>query len=164
MAAIAVTKLSKTFRVPGHGPRKYVDAVRSISFEVDQGERLAYIGPNGAGKSTSIKILTGILHPSSGFTPWTERKKLVRHIGTLFGQRSQLWFQLTPRQTFDLLASIYGVDRHERRVAELADLLEAGELFDLPVRSLSLGQRSIHLISLPAPRRCCYSPPSPPRS
>jgi ABC-2 type transport system ATP-binding protein len=147
MAAIAVTKLSKTFRVPGHGPRKYVDAVRSISFEVDQGERLAYIGPNGAGKSTSIKILTGILHPSNGdalvlgFTPWTERKKLVRHIGTLFGQRSQLWFQLTPRQTFDLLASIYGVDRHERRVAELADLLEAGELFDLPVRSLSLGQR-----------------------
>src|SRR5918996_3541401 len=147
MAAIAVAELSKTFRAPGPRPRRHIEAVRNISFEVDQGERLAYIGPNGAGKSTSIKILTGILHPTSGdalvlgFTPWTQRKKLVRHIGTLFGQRSQLWFQLTPRQTFDLLASIYGVDAHERRVAELADLLEAGDLFDVPVRNLSLGQR-----------------------
>lgn len=144
-AAVVVDKLSKTFRVAGSGPRRSVAAVRNISFEVEQGERPAYIGPNGAGKSTSIKILTGILHPTSGgatvlgYTPWTERKKLVRHIGTLFGQRSQLWFQLTPRQTFDLLASIYGVENHRQRVDELADLLEAGELFDVPVRNLSLG-------------------------
>jgi ABC-2 type transport system ATP-binding protein len=147
MAAIVVDRLSKTFRASGTGRRRPVEAVRSISFEVEQGERLAYIGPNGAGKSTSIKILTGILHPTSGealvlgFTPWKQRRKLVRHIGTLFGQRSQLWFQLTPRQTFDLLASIYGVEEHRRRVAELADLLEAADLFDLPVRTLSLGQR-----------------------
>ena len=147
MAAIVVDRLSKTFRVSGSGRRRPIEAVRSISFAVEQGERLAYIGPNGAGKSTSIKILTGILHPTSGeasvlgFTPWAQRRKLVRHIGTLFGQRSQLWFQLTPRQTFDLLASIYGVEEHERRVEELADLLEARPLFDLPVRTLSLGQR-----------------------
>ncbi|HZA41426.1 MAG TPA: ATP-binding cassette domain-containing protein [Actinomycetota bacterium] len=147
MAAIAVAELSKTFRAPGPRPRRHIEAVRNISFEVDQGERLAYIGPNGAGKSTSIKILTGILHPSSGdalvlgFTPWKQRKKLVRQIGTLFGQRSQLWFQLTPRQTFGLLASIYGVDAHEQRVTELGELLEAGDLFDVPVRNLSLGQR-----------------------
>src|ERR687891_1360579 len=147
MAAIAVAELSKTFRAPGPRPRRHIEAVRNISFEVDQGERLAYIGPNGAGKSTSIKILTGILHPSSGdalvlgFTPWKQRKKLVRQIGTLFGQRSQLWFQLTPRQTFGLLASIYGVNAHEQRVTELGELLEAGDLFDVPVRDLSLGQR-----------------------
>jgi ABC-2 type transport system ATP-binding protein len=150
MAAIEAVGLSKTF-YSGSGPRRRVgiEAVRDISLSVDRGERLAYIGPNGAGKSTSIKMLTGILHPTSGeakvlgFTPWTERRKLVRHIGALFGQRSQLWFQLTPRRTFDLLGSIYRLDEREKdaRVAELAELLEASELFDTPVRNLSLGQR-----------------------
>jgi ABC-2 type transport system ATP-binding protein len=148
MAAIEVSKLSKSF--PASGPRRKrvpVVAVRDISFDVEQGERLAYIGPNGAGKSTSIKMLTGILHPTEGdarvldYVPWSERRKLVRHIGTLFGQRSQLWFQLTPRQTFALLASVYAIDRADARVAELAELLEAGDLFDVPVRNLSLGQR-----------------------
>lgn len=148
MAAIEAEGLSKSFRVPGpRRRRRTVEAVRNISFSVEPGERLAYIGPNGAGKSTSIKMLTGILHPSSGgasvlgFTPWTQRKQLVRHIGTLFGQRSQLWFQLTPRQTFKLLATIYRVPGVDRRIGELGELLEAVELFDVPVRSLSLGQR-----------------------
>jgi ABC-2 type transport system ATP-binding protein len=148
MAAIETQDLSKTF--VSRGPRRrrrVVEAVRDITFDVEQGERLAYIGPNGAGKSTSIKILTGILYPTRGkatvlgFTPWAERRKLVRNIGTLFGQRSQLWSQLSPRQSFALLARIYDVEDPDRRVLELGDLLEASELFDTPVRNLSLGQR-----------------------
>jgi viologen exporter family transport system ATP-binding protein len=149
MAAIEALELTKSFASGGRGRRRrVVEAVRGITFSVEAGERLAYIGPNGAGKSTSIKMLTGILHPSHGdarvlgFTPWSERKKLVRHIGTLFGQRSQLWFQLTPRQSFTLLGAIYGLaGRLGARVGELAELLEAGDLFDVPVRNLSLGQR-----------------------
>jgi ABC-2 type transport system ATP-binding protein len=150
MDAIVVDQLRKTF--PGSGrmrKRAPVEAVAGISFTVEAGERLAYIGPNGAGKSTSIKMLIGILHPSSGraevlgLVPWQQRRRLAGRIGTLFGQRSQLWFQLTPRQTYGLLARIYRVtaDEERARIAELGDLLDAGELFDRPVRSLSLGQR-----------------------
>ena len=149
MVTIEAHDLAKTFAVRRGRVRADIQAVRSISFSVEQGERLAYIGPNGAGKSTSIKILTGILHPTSGdakvlgYRPWTERRQLVRHIGTLFGQRSQLWFELTPRRTFTLLAAIYGLDHGQgaRRIDELAELLDAGDLFDIPVRNLSLGQR-----------------------
>jgi ABC-2 type transport system ATP-binding protein len=145
MVAIRAADLAKTFRGRGGD----VEAVRGITFEVEAGERLAYIGPNGAGKSTSIKMLTGILHPSAGtasvlgLVPWRERRALARRIGTLFGQRSQLWFQLEPRETFRLLGRIYGLSRGEtaRRVAALADLLSAADLVDRPVRSLSLGQR-----------------------
>jgi len=147
--AIEVRGLTKVFETGRRRARRRVEAVRDISFTVDPGERIAYIGPNGAGKSTSIKILTGILHPSRGeatvlgVVPWLDRRRLAMRIGTLFGQRSQLWFELTPRQSYRMLAAIYGLDRqHERaRVSELADLLEAHDLFDVPVRSLSLGQR-----------------------
>ncbi|MGH9213511.1 MAG: ABC transporter ATP-binding protein [Acidimicrobiales bacterium] len=105
--------------------------------------------PNGAGKSTSIKILTGILHPSCGeatvlgVVPWVDRRRLAARIGTLFGQRSLLWFELTPRQSYRMLAAIYGLDRRreQARAGELAELLDAGDLFDVPVRNLSLGQR-----------------------
>jgi ABC-2 type transport system ATP-binding protein len=145
-AAIEAIDLRKTF------PRRRgepVEAVAGISFAVEPGERLAYIGPNGAGKSTSIKMLTGILYPSSGdarvlgIVPWRGRRELAGRIGTLFGQRSQLWFQLSPRQTYGLLARIYRISapEQERRIAELGELLEARDLFDQPVRSLSLGQR-----------------------
>src|SRR5688572_6593943 len=142
---IATRALSKTFKTRG----RTVEAVRDISFEVERGERLAYIGPNGAGKSTSIKILTGILHPTAGeatvlgIVPWQERKRLAARIGTLFGQRSLLWLELTPRQSYRMLAAIYGLDRarERERVSELAELLEAADLFDVPVRNLSLGQR-----------------------
>jgi ABC-2 type transport system ATP-binding protein len=140
-AAIDAVSLAKRFRS--------VDAVADVTMSVRRGERVAYIGPNGAGKSTSIKMLTGILHPTSGtaqvlgLVPWQSRRALAMHIGTLFGQRSQLWFELTPRQSFRMLAAIYQLDRQQRaaRVAELGELLEAAELFDVPVRSLSLGQR-----------------------
>jgi ABC-2 type transport system ATP-binding protein len=147
--AIEVSGLTKEF-VTGRGKsRRRVEAVRYISFSVEPGERVAYIGPNGAGKSTSIKILTGILHPTEGeatvlgVVPWHDRKRLAARIGTLFGQRSQLWSELTPRQSYRMLAAIYGLDaaREARRIGELADLLDAGDLFDQPARNLSLGQR-----------------------
>jgi ABC-2 type transport system ATP-binding protein len=147
--AIEVAGLTKTFTSGRRRDRRTVEAVRGITFTVEPGERLAYIGPNGAGKSTSIKILTGILHPSAGqatvlgIVPWEDRRRLAGRIGTLFGQRSQLWFELTPRQSFRMLAAIHGLDAvsERRRIGELADLLDAGDLFDQPVRSLSLGQR-----------------------
>ncbi len=143
--AIEAAGLVKRFGSRADG----VDAVSDLTVSVEPGERLAYIGPNGAGKSTSIKIMTGILHPTAGsarvlgLVPWQERRRLAARIGTLFGQRSQLWFELTPRQSFRMLAAIYDLDqqREARRVAELVELLEAADLFDMPVRSLSMGQR-----------------------
>ena len=148
-SVIEARDLTKRF-VTGRGrKRKSVEAVRGVSLRVDAGERLAFIGPNGAGKSTSIKILTGILHPTAGiatvlgFVPWQQRRQLAARIGTLFGQRSQLWFELTPRQSFRMLAAIYDIDRprERRRVEQLGELLGAADLFDIPVRTLSLGQR-----------------------
>jgi ABC-2 type transport system ATP-binding protein len=146
MIAIEARELRKTFPVRRGAP---VEAVAGISFAVEAGERLAYIGPNGAGKSTSIKMLTGILHPTSGdaevlgIVPWKKRRQLAARIGTLFGQRSQLWYQLTPRQTYGLLGRIYRIpaDEERRRLARLGELLDATQLFDQPVRGLSLGQR-----------------------
>ena len=149
MLAISTHELSKEFRAGRGRDRRRVEAVRDITFTVERGERLAYIGPNGAGKSTSIKMLTGILYPTRGeatvlgLVPWTQRRELARRIGTLFGQRSQLWFELTTRQTLHLLARIYRLDADDarRRTDELAELLGATDLIDQPVRSLSLGQR-----------------------
>ncbi|MFZ6004116.1 MAG: ABC transporter ATP-binding protein [Actinomycetota bacterium] len=145
---IEVRGLTKVFET-GRRARRRVEAVRQITFTVEAGERIAYIGPNGAGKSTSIKILTGILHPTSGearvlgIVPWQDRRRLAARIGTLFGQRSLLWLELTPRQSYRMLAAIYGLDkaREHARVAELGELLEATDLFEVPVRNLSLGQR-----------------------
>jgi ABC-2 type transport system ATP-binding protein len=147
--SIEVRGLTKVFETGRRRARRRIEAVREISFTVEPGERIAYIGPNGAGKSTSIKILTGILHPTSGdatvlgIVPWRERRRLAARIGTLFGQRSLLWFELTPRQSYRMLAAIYELDRRREaaRVGELAELLDAGDLFDQPVHSLSLGQR-----------------------
>src|SRR3954452_20669312 len=138
---VHVAGLTKVFETGRGKRRSRVEAVRDISFTVADGERVAYIGPNGAGKSTSIKMLTGILHPTAGtaevlgLTPWNERRQLTRRIGTLFGQRSQLWQELSPRETFRMLGAIYRLEApHLRnRVAELGELLEAADLFDLPV-------------------------------
>src|SRR5689334_25306133 len=97
---IEVRALTKVFESGRRKRRTRVEAVRDITLTVAAGERVAYIGPNGAGKSTSIKMLTGILHPTSGtaevlgMVPWKQRRQLTRRIGTLFGQRSQLWFEL----------------------------------------------------------------------
>src|SRR3954451_16918081 len=139
MIAIEARELRKTFPVRRGAP---VEAVAGISFAVEAGGRLAYIGPHRAGKSTSIKMLTGILYPSSGdatvlgIVPWKRRRELAARIGTLFGQRSQLWYQLTPRQTYALLARIYRIPDGEdaRRIDELGDLLDARALSVQPVR------------------------------
>src|SRR6188474_2898563 len=122
--AIEVRGLTKIFRTGRRGSKREVEAVASLDLDVAAGERLAYIGPNGAGKSTSIKILTGILHPTRGeakvlgIVPWQERQRLAQRIGTLFGQRSLLWLELAPRQSYRMLAAIYGLDRanEQRRI------------------------------------------------
>ncbi len=126
-----------------------VQAVKDISFTVERGEICAFIGPNGAGKSTTIKMLTGILHPTSGeisvlgFNPAKQRQKLSYHIGTVFGQKSQLWFHLPPTDSFTLLGAIYDLDKStlKKRVDELTECFELGDLLKIPVRKLSLGQR-----------------------
>lgn len=126
-----------------------VTAVDGITLHVPAGQSVAFIGPNGAGKSTTIKILTGILYPSSGevkvlgFTPWSERRKLAQHIGAVFGQRSQLWYHLPAGDTFELIARIYGLERgafNQTRDA-LVERFALGPFMDTPVRKLSLGQR-----------------------
>lgn len=126
-----------------------VDAVKGIDLTVERGEALAFIGPNGAGKSTTIKMLTGILHPSSGaaqvlgYVPWQQRKQLAFRIGSVFGQKSQLWLHLPPVDAFNLLARVYELDwtEYQRRRAELVDLFDLGEIMHVATRKLSLGQR-----------------------
>lgn len=124
-------------------------AVDGVSFTIQPGERVAFIGPNGAGKSTTLKLLSGILSPDSGHAsvlghvPWRERRKLAYRVGTLFGQRSQLWYHLPVRDTFALLASVYEVEpaRHARRFAELSAVFGLEPLLSTPVSKLSLGER-----------------------
>jgi ABC-2 type transport system ATP-binding protein len=126
-----------------------VSAVKDISFDIAQGERVAFIGPNGAGKSTTLKMLSGILYPTSGhasvagFVPWEKRQELAKHIGLVFGQRSQLWYHIPVRQSLELLGKIYGLDNvtYESQLKMLDETFSLGELLDRPVKSLSLGQR-----------------------
>jgi ABC-2 type transport system ATP-binding protein len=126
-----------------------VHAVRDVSFSVERGEMVGYIGPNGAGKSTTIKMLTGILVPTSGrlavagVDPSRDRVALTRRIGVVFGQRTTLWWDLPLRDSFDLLRRIYRIDvaRYRDNLATFTELLELGDLLDTPVRQLSLGQR-----------------------
>lgn len=162
MAAIALSNLSKTYKVKVRReglknamkslikPQyKEVEAVKDVSFTVDEGEMLAFIGPNGAGKSTTIKMLTGILHPTSGFAsvlgfdPSKDRRKLSYQIGAVFGQKSQLSFHLPPMDSFRLLSHVYEIEKsvYERRIAFLSEFLELKDFLDSPVRKLSLGQR-----------------------
>ena len=125
------------------------EALRGVSFSLEAGELVGYIGPNGAGKSTTIKILSGILTPDGGKccvlgrTPWKERARHVRHIGVVFGQRSQLWWDLPVADSFALLRDIYRLSEAEyrRTLKELTDALDLATLLATPVRQLSLGQR-----------------------
>ena len=162
MSQIIVENLSKSFfisqRTEGikgaltglfHRTRKEVKALDNISFQVKKGEMIGYIGPNGAGKSTTIKILSGILTPDSGTclvngkTPWKERISHVSGIGVVFGQRTQLWWDLPVIESFKLLKAIYRIpeELYETNKRELTELLQLDQFSDTPVRQLSLGQR-----------------------
>lgn len=162
MAAIDVQDLRKTFKVQKNRgglkgafvdlfKREYneVMAVKDISFQIPEGEICGYIGENGAGKSTTIKMLTGILVPTSGhltvggYVPYEEREKFVRNIGVVFGQRSQLWWDIGVVESFELLRKVYRVGEadYRKRLDELVERLELQELLNRPVRKLSLGQR-----------------------
>ncbi|MBK8165819.1 MAG: ATP-binding cassette domain-containing protein [bacterium] len=129
--------------------RRLLRAVDDVSFTIEPGEMVGYIGANGAGKSTTIKMLTGILTPSAGtvevggLVPWRQRQQYTRHIGVVFGQRTQLWWDLAVVESFRLLKKIYEVDdaTYERQMALFDELLETGKLLSQPVRKLSLGQR-----------------------
>ena len=162
MSQIEVCNISKTFKV---AKRKsgikntlkaflkreyiYVDALKDVSFKIEKGEILGYIGPNGAGKSTTIKMLSGILTPDSGtikvnqMVPYKDREKYVREIGVVFGQRSQLWWDIPAEDTFDLIKEIYKLDKEEydKTKEELVNTLNLKEIINIPVRQLSLGQR-----------------------
>lgn len=159
---IKLHDIHKTFRVAkrqaGFGSavkalfsREYetVHALKDISFTIHDGEMVGYIGPNGAGKSTTIKIMCGILTPDNGScdingrTPWRDRVRHVREIGVVFGQRSQLWWDVPIIDSFELLRDIYKVENplYKHNLNELSDLLDLGELLKTPARSLSLGQR-----------------------
>ncbi|CAH1218829.1 Vitamin B12 import ATP-binding protein BtuD [Paenibacillus plantiphilus] len=162
MLAIDVHDLRKQFKVQKNREgltgalkdlfkREYneITAVKDISFQIPQGEICGYIGENGAGKSTTIKMLTGILVPTSGhikvngYVPFKEREKFVKEIGVVFGQRSQLWWDIGVIESFQLLRKVYRVPEAEfrKRLDELVERLQLGELLNRPVRKLSLGQR-----------------------
>ena len=162
MAMIKVQELKKYFKVARRHSgslaalrnlfnREYrlVPAVDGVSFEIQPGEIVGYLGPNGAGKSTTIKMLSGLLVPTSGemevngFLPWKDRSRYVAHIGAVFGQRTTLWWDLPVRESLDMLQHIYSVPSpiFQKNLSEFIDLLELDEFLDTPVRSLSLGQR-----------------------
>ena len=155
MSYIEVSDLRKTFVIRKKRPhslfrdKEAVEALKGVSFTVEQGELLGYIGPNGAGKSTTVKILSGILTPDSGsvsvdgLTPWENRKDHVRRIGVVFGQRTQLWWDVPICDSFSLLRDIYRIPEAEYRVRleELTDALQLAPLLRTPLRLMSLGQR-----------------------
>lgn len=159
---IQVNHLTKTYRVSrrdgglmqaikalGKRETQEIRALDDLSFTIADGEIVGYIGPNGAGKSSTIKVLSGILVPDggecivNGRVPWKQRKQHVAEIGVVFGQRSQLWWDVPVVDSFELLKDIYRVDdaRYRRNVEELTELLDLGDLLRTPARQLSLGQR-----------------------
>lgn len=159
---IQAEHLQKTFRVRKRNAgfknaakaffsREYeeIHALNDVSFRIEDGEAVGYIGPNGAGKSSTIKILSGILTPDSGTcvidgrVPWKDRRAHVSQIGVVFGQRSQLWWDVPVIDSFELIRDIYAVteDVYKRNLRDLTDLLSLSEILKTPARSLSLGQR-----------------------
>lgn len=159
---IQVTDLNKLFKVTKRRPGMVgtlqnlvrpeyvtVKAVDGVSFSLQEGELVGYLGPNGAGKSTTIKMLTGLLVPSSGevwvdgFIPWRDRPRYVARIGAVFGQRTTLWWDLPVIESFELLQPMYRVPlkRFRQNLDEFIALLDMQEFLNTPVRSLSLGQR-----------------------
>ena len=159
---IEMKGISKTYRIrkreAGIGPAvkalftrdcTEIQALKGMSFTIPDGQIVGYIGPNGAGKSTTIKILSGILRPDSGectvngMVPWEDRKKYVSKLGVVFGQRSQLWWDVPVIESFQLLRDIYRVERGEfqSNLSRLTEQLDLQSFLNAPVRLLSLGQR-----------------------
>jgi ABC-2 type transport system ATP-binding protein len=159
---ISVRDLCKTYRVPEREPGlaaalkslahrrvREVQAVRGVSFEVEAGEMVGFIGPNGAGKTTTLKMLSGLLHPTSGearvlgHIPWERRPAYLSRISMVLGNKSQMMWDIPPLDTFQVLGDIYGVAPADlrRTLDELVTLLEMEELLSKPVRNLSLGER-----------------------
>src|SRR3954452_2865878 len=162
MSAIQVTGLTKAFRTykkqPGFGGavkglfrRQYEQtvAVKDVAFQVEPGELVGFLGPNGAGKTTTLKMLSGLLYPTSGsarvlgYVPWNREDGYRRQFALLLGQKNQLWWDLPARESLELNAKIYGIPRPtlERTVAELTELLQVKEKLSVMVRELSLGER-----------------------
>jgi ABC-2 type transport system ATP-binding protein len=162
MTLIFVKDVCKTYQVPKHSKGfwnhiktlvrseyEVKTALDCISFTIDEGELIGFIGPNGAGKSTAIKLLSGILVPNHGtievfgLTPWKHRLQVVQQIGVVFGQRSQLWWDLQVVESFKLLKAIYKISNQDYRqtLGELVKRLDLANLLYVPVRLLSLGQR-----------------------
>ena len=162
MSFIEVKQINKTFKVPLKSTGKfstlktffsrkykYIDAIKDISFSIEKGEIVGYIGPNGAGKSTTIKILSGILVPDNGKVlidkkvPWKDRRQYVKDIGVVFGQRSQLWWDIPAIDSFNLLRDIYKIEenKYNKKLNELVELLNLKDIINVPVRQLSLGSR-----------------------
>lgn len=162
MAVIEVKNLSKRFKTVKKQKglkgavkslfkpeRKIVTAVDNVSFSIEQGEIVGYIGPNGAGKSTTVKMMSGILRPTSGeilingISPIDDRKAVVKHLGVVFGQRTQLYWDLRLGESFELLKRIYDVpdEIYEENMAMMDEILDLKSFIDTPVRQLSLGQR-----------------------
>ena len=162
MAVIKVRNLKKDYKTHKRGhtfmetvlsvfARKTVviPALKGISFEIKKGELVGFVGPNGAGKSTTLKILTGVIYPTGGeaeimgYVPWKQRKKYVAHVGAVFGQKSQLIWDIPPIDAFYMNRAIYDIDEKpfQERMAEMTEMLELGDVIHKPVRQLSLGER-----------------------
>ena len=162
MALIELQNVSKTYRITKkqeglsgsfkgliRPEREDIEAVVDLSFGIERGEIVGFIGPNGAGKSTTIKMLSGILHPTAGniridgVSPQEDRKAVVRNIGVVFGQRTQLFWDLRLGESFELIRRIYRLSQNQfdRSIEMLSDVTGIRDLMDIPVRQLSLGQR-----------------------
>src|SRR6266853_6607835 len=162
MPVIEVSLLTKAFRTykkePGFGGavrglfrRQYQQtlAVKDVSFKIEPGELVGFLGPNGAGKTTTLKMLAGLLYPTSGsaevlgYVPWQRDDGYRRQFALLLGQKNQLWWDLPAREAFELKAKIYGLPAavFERTVAELSELLQVKDKLNVAVRELSLGER-----------------------
>lgn len=162
MSLISVSNLTKSYKtytkekglsnsVKGLFNREYIfkDAIKDISFQVDEGEIVGYLGPNGSGKSTTLKILSGLLYPTSGevrvngFIPWERKNDYKKIFSIVMGQKGQLWWDIPAIDSFELFRAIYGIDKNEykKTLDELIDILEVEDIIKRPVRTLSLGER-----------------------
>lgn len=156
--AVKVKNLKKNFRTKQQGKMlksiikpnyKKVEAVKGVSFEIKKGEAVAFLGPNGAGKTTTIKMMTGLIYPSSGqvevlgYVPFKREREFLRRIGLVMGNKAGLNWDLTARQSCELIKSIYKLENNSanKRIDEISSLLDVAKLLDTPVRNLSLGER-----------------------